>query len=225
MADWKFYGRKDQLADLERMLGRKRWFFAKVSGRRRIGKTTLIQQAMQEIDNKQPVLYSQSRTPTSRSPLGLNDALETFQVPHRPVSSTPQFFSFRSCWRRWLKPVTSSSWMSSNTSTAKATRNLARTCRLGRSVAAKANQVRGGFIVLRSIHTKMMALLEDLPPPLYNRVTDTIDLTHLDIGSILSILRDHADPSSGTITVSLEPFEGFPSFTGTVLNRKFLPKP
>ena len=33
MADWKFYGRKEQLAELERMLDRKRWFFAKVTGR------------------------------------------------------------------------------------------------------------------------------------------------------------------------------------------------
>jgi hypothetical protein len=48
VADWKFYGRKEQLADLERMLDRKRWFFAKVTGRRRLGKTTLIQQAMAE---------------------------------------------------------------------------------------------------------------------------------------------------------------------------------
>ena len=30
MADWKFYGRKEQLADLKRILDRKRWFFAKV---------------------------------------------------------------------------------------------------------------------------------------------------------------------------------------------------
>jgi len=43
MADWKFYGRREQLADLERMLDRKRWFFANVTGRRRIGKTTLNQ--------------------------------------------------------------------------------------------------------------------------------------------------------------------------------------
>ena len=57
MADWKFYGRKEQLAELERMLDRKRWFFAKVTGRRRIGKTTLIQRAMQEIHSKQPVFY------------------------------------------------------------------------------------------------------------------------------------------------------------------------
>ncbi|MFM8573992.1 MAG: hypothetical protein ACKOAU_20520 [Pirellula sp.] len=49
MSDWKFYGRKKQLAELERMLERKRWFFAKVMGCRRIGKTTLLQQAMREI--------------------------------------------------------------------------------------------------------------------------------------------------------------------------------
>lgn len=49
MADWEFYGRKEQLADLERMLERKRWFFAKVTGRRRIGKRTLIQQALEEL--------------------------------------------------------------------------------------------------------------------------------------------------------------------------------
>ncbi len=46
MAEWKFYGRQEQLTALESILNRKRWFFAKVTGRRRIGKTTLIQQAM-----------------------------------------------------------------------------------------------------------------------------------------------------------------------------------
>jgi Cdc6-like AAA superfamily ATPase len=82
MADWKFYGRKEQLADLERMLGRKRWFFAKVTGRRRIGKTALIQRAMQEIKSNQPVFYVQ--VPDSE-PTGVlsavNDALETFHIP------------------------------------------------------------------------------------------------------------------------------------------------
>jgi hypothetical protein len=49
MAPWKFYGRQEQLATLESILNRKRWFFAKVSGRRRIGKTTLIQRAMEAV--------------------------------------------------------------------------------------------------------------------------------------------------------------------------------
>jgi len=82
MADWKFYGRKEQLAELERILDRKRWFFAKVTGRRRIGKTSLIQRAIQEIKSNQPVFYVQ--VPDSE-PTGVlsavNDALETFQIP------------------------------------------------------------------------------------------------------------------------------------------------
>src|SRR5436309_3203416 len=79
---WKFYGRKDQLAVLAEMLGRRRWFFAKVTGRRRIGKTTLIQQAMESIGSHQPVFYVQ--VPDSE-PAGVlsavNDALDTFRVP------------------------------------------------------------------------------------------------------------------------------------------------
>ena len=43
MVTWKFYGRNEQLAALGEILQRGRWFFAKVTGRRRIGKTTLIQ--------------------------------------------------------------------------------------------------------------------------------------------------------------------------------------
>jgi uncharacterized protein len=68
------------------------------------------------------------------------------------------------------------------------------------------------LIVLGSIHTEMMALLEDRTAPLYNRVTDTIDLTHLDIGSILSILHDHADQSPERLLFLWSLFEGVPKF-------------
>ena len=77
MTDWKFYGRKEPLADLERMLERKRWFFAKDTGRRRIGKTTLIRQAMRELGSEQPVLYVQIPDSEPAGVLStINDALE-----------------------------------------------------------------------------------------------------------------------------------------------------
>lgn len=41
--DWTFYGRKDELGLLTEILTRNRWFFVKISGRRRIGKTRLVQ--------------------------------------------------------------------------------------------------------------------------------------------------------------------------------------
>src|SRR5439155_15545468 len=78
--------------------------------------------------------------------------------------------------------------------------------------AARAEQVRGGLVVLGSIYTEMTALLEDRTAPLYNRVTDTIDLTHLDIGSILAILRDHADTTPERMLFLWNLFEGVPKF-------------
>src|SRR4051812_46814714 len=82
MKAWQFYGRKDQLAVLAEMFARRRWFFAKVTGRRRIGKTTLIQEALKTVGSRQPVFYVQ--VPDSE-PAGVlsavNDGLDTFQVP------------------------------------------------------------------------------------------------------------------------------------------------
>lgn len=37
---WGFYGRSSELDELEAILTRHRWFFARITGRRRIGKTT-----------------------------------------------------------------------------------------------------------------------------------------------------------------------------------------
>ena len=131
MADWKFYGRKEQLADLERMLDRKRWFFAKVTGRRRIGKTTLIQQAMQELGNKQPVFYVQ--IPDSE-PAGVlsavNDALETFHVPSDRHPRPNDLLQLAKLLEAMAGKATSSSSTSFNTSIERDTRNSARTCRL-----------------------------------------------------------------------------------------------
>ncbi|MFM7132483.1 MAG: ATP-binding protein [bacterium] len=214
MADWKFYGRKEQLADLERMLGRNRWFFAKVTGRRRIGKTALIQQAMHEINHRQPVFYVQIPDSEPTGVLSaINDALESFQVPAglfpRPndlhqlarlielmaeagyilILDEFQYFN-----RKGYEPFCSYLQASID--------------RLG----AKAAAVPGGLIVLGSIHTEMVALLEDRTAPLYNRLTDTINLTHLDTGSILSILHDHAEPTPRRLLFLWNLFEGVPKF-------------
>ena len=60
--EWAFYGRQTELGQLEEILSRRRWFFLQISGRRRIGKTTLIQQALLAAQ-----LYEE------RSRLGLGD--------------------------------------------------------------------------------------------------------------------------------------------------------
>ena len=54
---WGFYRRQAELRLLADVLARGRWFFVKLTGRRRIGKTTLIQQALPAAGRK--VFYVQ----------------------------------------------------------------------------------------------------------------------------------------------------------------------
>ncbi len=77
---WGFYGRLEEQDALRSILERRRWFFARITGRRRIGKTTLVQQALGRPQPK-PTFYVQ--VPDS-APAGVlsavADALETFGV-------------------------------------------------------------------------------------------------------------------------------------------------
>ena len=80
---WSFYGRQSELDQLRGILDRGRWFFAQISGRRRIGKTSLIQQAL-AAGTPRPTLYAQ--IPDS-DPAGVvsafNGYLETFGLAER----------------------------------------------------------------------------------------------------------------------------------------------
>jgi uncharacterized protein len=211
---WRFYGRRDQLAVLSQVLNRRRWFFAKVTGRRRIGKTTLIQQALEAIGSNQPVFYVQ--VPDSE-PAGVlsavNDALDTFGVPTdrfpRPTNLA-QLAKLLEAMAEGGYVLVLDEFQYFNR------KGYEEFCSYLQAavdrLAAKAVKVPGGLVVLGSIHTEMMALLEDRTAPLYNRVTDTIDLTHLDIGAILAILRDHAEPTPGRLLFLWNLFEGVPKF-------------
>ena len=214
MADWKFYGRKEQLGDLKRMLARKRWFFAKVTGRRRIGKTTLIREAMLEIDSERPAFYVQIPDSEPAGVLSaINDALESFRVPSDRYPRPHDLLQLA----KLLEAMADGGYVlildEFQYFNRKGYEEFCSYLQAGVDrLAAKAERVRGGLIVLGSIHTEMVALLEDRTAPLYNRVTDTIELTHLDIASVLAILRDHADPTPERLLFLWNLFEGVPKF-------------
>jgi uncharacterized protein len=210
---WGFYGRADELRMTAEIIGRNRWFFPKMTGRRRIGKTTLIQQAIQSAGQK-PILYVQ--IPDS-APAGVlsavDDSLESFGVStdQFPRPRTLAEFArligslaragyivvldeFQYFNRAHLMPFCSSLQAEVDT------------------LSAQADRVPGGLIVLGSIHTEMTALLEDRNAPLFNRTTDEIELKHLDIASVLAILREHADTSPERLLFLWTLFEGVPKF-------------
>jgi hypothetical protein len=72
--------------------------------------------------------------------------------------------------------------------------------------------INGGLIVLGSLHTEMQALLEDRSAPLYQRLTDTISLGHLDIASLLELLQAHGETTPERLLFLWNLFEGVPKF-------------
>jgi len=208
---WKFYGRQRELMDLVAALERGRFFFVRVTGRRRIGKTTLVRQAL-ERSGRTKVFYVQ--IPDS-APAGVisavRDAMETFAITEVALPTTLfelarvlgtlirhgyvvaldefQYFS-RKALHEFLSHL------------------QATVDELTRDAAT----VTGGLIVLGSLHAELTALLDDRDTPLYNRTTDDLELPHLDIGSILEILDAHADRSPERLLFLWNLFEGVPKF-------------
>jgi uncharacterized protein len=213
MAEWQFYGRSTELDALTAILHRNRWFFVKVSGRRRIGKTTLVQQA---IINKQAHRVVYVQIPDSGDAGVLSafvDALETFGIrpeefPY-PRSLNDMAATIESLIVAGTIVILDEFQYFVRAPLAEFASYLQTAVD---RMAAQSSRAMGGLIVLGSIHTEMAALLEDRAAPLYNRVTDVIDLVHWDVGSVMSVLRDHTDASPQRLLTLWTLFEGVPKF-------------
>lgn len=221
MADWRFYGRGLELDQLASILERKRWFFVQITGRRRIGKTALVQTAL-SLAQSQTVFYVQIPDSGDAGVLSaVCDALDTFQVPDdrfpRPHTLSDLVKLIESMTRDgYVVVLDEFQYFSGRAFTEFCSLLQAAVDRL----AAEAKRVRGGLIVLGSIHTEMTALLENRSAPLYNRVTDAFELTHLDIGSVRTILREHTDASPERLLFLWTLFEGCRNSTAIVSSNK-----
>ncbi len=209
---WGFYGRHAELRQLTEILSRGRWFFAKVTGRRRIGKTTLIQQALLAANRK--IFYVQ--IPDS-GPAGVlsavSDALDTFGVGRESIPRPSSLRGFANTIGQLARAgyvVALDEFQYFNRE------RLREFCsHLQQQVdelSADADQVPGGLLVLGSLQTEITALLEDRAAPLYNRATDEIRIGHLDIESLLALLNAHADATADRLLFLWNLFEGVPKF-------------
>ena len=206
---WSFYGRRTELQQMQRILERRRWFFLQISGRRRIGKTALIQQALQGAGIAK-TLYVQ--IPDS-DPAGVvaacNGYLETFGIDAR-VTSLGELAQLigRLAADGYVVALDEFQYFHR--------KQLSDFCSLLQAevdrLAARAADIPGGLIVLGSLHAEMTALLEDRDAPLFNRTTDTLELGHLDISSVLEILRVHANDDPERLLFLWNLFEGVPKF-------------
>ncbi|MCK9283591.1 MAG: ATP-binding protein [Rhodocyclaceae bacterium] len=206
---WAFYGRRSELEQLQRILERRRWFFLQISGRRRIGKTALIQEALRAAGVAKTLYIQIPDSDPSGVVAACNGYLETFGLDTR-VSSLGELAQLigRLAADGYVVALDEFQYFHR--------KQIADFCSLLQAViddlAGRADQIGGGLIVLGSLHAEMTALLEDRDAPLYNRTTDTLELGHLDIGSILEMLRVHADDDPARLLFLWNLFEGVPKF-------------
>lgn len=210
-AEWGFYGRRTELEDLRDVLARRRWFFLKISGRRRIGKTSLVQQALQP-SQRANVLYIQipDSDPAGVVSTARDFMQQMFGIQHDlPTDLRSLATRIGSLIEKgWIVALDEFQYFNRKVLFEFTSQLQSEVDRL----AAIADRVPGGLIVLGSLHTEMAALLDERTAPLYNRVTDDLDLGHLDISSVLEILEKHADRTPERLLFLWNLFEGVPKF-------------
>jgi AAA+ ATPase superfamily predicted ATPase len=187
---WNFYGRESELTALRDLLEADRFFFLQVSGRRRIGKTTLVMEALRR-SRRDRVAYVHvpdadpagvvlgAREHLRRSglrELDFNDLFGLAATVGRLVREgwVVVLDEYQAFARKPLYPF-----------------NSALQFEVDRLRDPGQGSVTGGLVVLGSIQTEMEALLEGRRAPLFGRTTASIHLGHLAPSVAATILRRH----------------------------------
>lgn len=210
---WGFYGREAELGKLASILDRNRWFFTRITGRRRIGKTTLIQRSLQASGDR-PLLYLQIPDSAPAGVLSATaDAMQTFGIDEtrfpRPTSLSGLAKTIGTLSRAGFIIALDEFQYFNRKILAGFTSHLQAVVD---QLSSEADRVPGGLFVLGSLQTDLVALLEDRHAPLFNRTTDHLELDHLDIASVMAILREHADDQAERLLFLWSLFEGVPKF-------------
>lgn len=208
---WGFYGRSEEQREIERILQTGRWFFCAISGRRRIGKTTLIQRALMKA-GKQKTFYFQVPDSDERGVVQtFRDALVDIGLQEVDTSRNLKTFNAMArliaemCRDGWIIIIDEFQYFHRKSLSPFASH-------LQAQVDSLRESSRGGLFVLGSIHTEMTAILEDQASPLFNRITHRIELKHWDFETLFEMFNEHGvqDPHRRLFLWSL--FEGVPKF-------------
>ncbi len=213
MPDWRFYGRSAEFNDLSRIVERGRWFFLNMTGRRRIGKTALIKQILAAGAGRRTFYVQIPDSGDAGVLSAVADGLEIFGIPEtefaRPRSLLDLAKLVESMARAGIVVVLDEFQYFNRKSLVEFPSFLQAAVD---RIVEDAHRVTGGMVVLGSVHTEMAALLENRSAPLYNRTTGTIELRHLDISTVLEILKDHDGASPERLLFLWSLFEGVPKY-------------
>ena len=213
---WRFYGRREELGALLKVLRSRRWFFGVLRGRRRIGKTTLVQQAL---------------TMVRKESAGRRISV-LFELP----DSTPEDAA------RELKRAVSQAKLPTDAADYSECRDLpgmatliASLCRRGVIVVIDEFQVchrgplrgfpsllkqrvdrlqasTGGLILMGSVQSEMEAMLQDRRAPLFGRPTFNMNLGPWSLETIFEVCADQRISGASRWLTLWTLFGGVPSY-------------
>ena len=194
---WSFYGRREELGSLLEIMRRAGWWFGAIRGRRRIGKTALIQQALKTLSDDEPgaprillvripdsspadfaavfqsALGEMGLAPDARPPEEVSD-LTGIAASIGSLCSRGTIVvldEFQVCHRGPLSGLPSL---------------------LQEQVdRLQDRNAPGGLIVLGSVQTEMEALLHDRRAPLFGRTTFELTLGPWDLATVFEVCRRH----------------------------------
>lgn len=214
MTEWNFYGRTDELAELGRIVDSGRWYFARIEGRRRIGKTTLLSQlARRSTDLVSKLVYMQVPDSDER------DVTATFRrslVDHEviavPAATITDFASMAQAIGQLCREghVVVLDEFQYFTRAGLRSFNSFLQAEVDKLRAMKLS--RGGLIVLGSLQAEMNSLLDDKGAPLYGRITAQLRLDHWDFGDLMAVFRSHDIDRPHQWLTLWTFFEGVPKF-------------
>lgn len=208
---WGFYGRRKELDELRDLFERPRWFLLRVSGRRRIGKTALVRRALAEA-GRDRVAYVQiddtdaaGVVASARRHLAMSGVPEE-QLPVDLLTLAARIADLAA--EGWVVVLDEFQYFHRKALSAFPSflQFEVDRFRLGERPAS------GGVVLLGSIHTEMVALLEDRRAPLFGRATRALDLDHLDVDAIVRILDVHADRAPERLLFLWTLFQGIPKY-------------
>lgn len=216
MAQWGFYGRATELAELRRIVQAKRWFFCRIEGRRRIGKTTLLSRLSRENEDlASRIIYMQVPDSDERDVAAtLRRSLESSDDEFsRAIAPTVVDFPSmvaavgRLCREGFLVVLDEFQYFT-----------RAKLGAFNSFLQAEVDKLRnaglshGGLFVLGSLQSEMNALLDDKAAPLYGRITAQLKLDHWEFQDLMTVFRSQEVELPSQWLTLWTFFEGVPKF-------------
>ena len=217
--NWRFYGREAELGTLLRRLRQQKWSFGAIRGRRRIGKTALVQQALAILQRdplpaRKALLVQLPEGGTAYAVRRFRGAVQRAGLGSNlnRLPDVSDLFGMASAIRELCRSgviVALDEFQRSSSGALNPLPSL-----LQEQVDRLRDDVRatGSLILLGSVQSEMEALLQDRNAPLYGRTNFDLDLEPWTLKTIFEVCEEHgaSDPSRCLTLLTL--FGGVPKY-------------